>query len=74
MRKKVEQRKLKEFVMSMPVNQKLEQEDMKEFMVKFLMNQKLKQDDGVPDQSVNDSRTTQNDEERADYHESSGEN
>ena len=37
----MEQGILKEFVMSMLVNQKLEQENMKEFMVKFLMNQKV---------------------------------
>ena len=31
------------------------------------MNQKLKQDDGVTGQSVNQSRTTENDSERAAY-------
>ena len=51
----------------MLLNQKLEQENMKEFMVKFLMSQKLKQDDGVTDQSVNQSRTTENDSERDVY-------
>ena len=33
-------------------------------MVKFQMNHKLKQDDGVTDQSVNQSRTTEGDSEQ----------
>ena len=36
-------------------------------MAKSLMDQKLKQDDGVTDQNVNQSRTTQNDSERNVY-------
>ena len=67
MDQKSEPRKLKEFLMSSLMDQTLEQENMKEFVVKSLMNQKLKQDDDVTDQSVNQSKTTQNDSERDVY-------
>ena len=64
MDQQLKQGKLKEFVMSSFMDQKLEQENMKEFMVPSLMNQQLKQDDDVTDQSVNQSRTIENDSER----------
>ena len=64
MDQQLKQGKLKEFVMSSFMDQKLEQENMNEFMVPSLMNQQLKQDDDVTDQSVNQSRTIENDSER----------
>ena len=66
MNQKLEQGKLKEFVMSSLMSQKLDQENMTEFMVS-LKNQKLKRDDDVTDQNVHQSRTTENDSERDVY-------
>ena len=63
MAQKLEQRKVKDSVMSSLMDRKLEQENMNE----SLMDLKLKQDDDVTDQSLNPSRTTENDSERDVY-------
>ena len=65
MDQKLEDGKLREFMMSALMDHKLEQETMNELMAKSLTNQKVNQDHGATEQFVNESGTAENGSEHA---------